>query len=89
VIATVADGRRHWHSTHIRRLGLVEVEEMVQKVRAAAEARRSHDFLIIARTDARIHGSPLPIMERLTGFQEFLDIIGLPEIRELDRRFAH
>ena len=37
----------------------------------------------------RMHGSPLPIMERLTGFQEFLDITGLPEIRELDRRFAH
>jgi 2-methylisocitrate lyase-like PEP mutase family enzyme len=162
---------------------VVEVEEMVQKVRAAVEARRSDDFLIIARTDARAvegldralerarryreagadmlfveapesedevvavakafpdvplllnwaeggktpplsrerlqelgyslilfplsalfiatlamreslvelrkHGSPLPIMDRLTGFQEFLDIIGLPEIRELDRRFAH
>ena len=37
----------------------------------------------------RMHGSPLPIMQRLTGFQEFLDITGLPEIRELDRRFAH
>ena len=37
----------------------------------------------------RMHGSPLPIMERLTGFQEFLDITGLPEIRKLDRRFAH
>jgi len=28
-------------------------------------------------------------MDRLTGFQEFLDIIGFPEIREFDRRFAH
>jgi len=37
----------------------------------------------------RMHGSPLPIMQRLTGFQEFLDITGLPEIQELDRRFAH
>ena len=168
---------------HLQDKHLVEVEEMVQKVRAAVEARHSDDFLIIARTDARAvegvdralerarryreagadmlfveapesedevvavakafpdvplllnwaeggktpplsrerlqelgyslilfplsalfiathamqeslvelrkHGSPLPIMDRLTGFQEFLDIIGLPEIRELDRRFAH
>ena len=168
---------------HMQDKHVVEVEEMVQKVRASVEARRSGDFLIIARTDARAvegldralerarryreagadmlfveapesedevvavakafpdvplllnwaeggktpplsrerlqelgyslilfplsalfiatlamreslvelrkHGSPLPIMDRLTGFQEFLDIIGLPEIRELDRRFAH
>jgi carboxyvinyl-carboxyphosphonate phosphorylmutase len=168
---------------HMQDKHVVEVEEMVQKVRAAVEARRSDDFLIIARTDApavegldralerarryreagadvlfveapesedevvavakafpdvplllnwaeggktpplsrerlqelgyrlilfplsalfiathamrenlaqlRTHGSPLPIMDRLTGFQEFLDIVGLPEIRELDRRFAH
>ena len=168
---------------HMQDKHVVEVEEMVQKVRAAVEARHSDDFLIIARTDARAvegvdralerarryreagadmlfveapesedevvavakafpdvplllnwaeggktpplsrerlqelgyslilfplsalfiatlamreslvelrkHGSPLPIMDRLTGFQEFLDIIGLPEIRELDRRFAH
>ena len=168
---------------HMQNKHVVEADEMVQKVRAAVEARRSDDFLIIARTDARavegldralerarryreagadvlfveapesedevvavakafpgvplllnwaeggktpplsrerlqelgyslilfplsalflathamreslvqlrMHGSPLPIMERLTGFQEFLDITGLPEIRELDRRFAH
>ncbi len=168
---------------HMQDKHVIEAEEMVQKVRAAVEARRSDDFLIIARTDARAvegldralerarryreagadvlfveapesedevaavakafpdvplllnwaeggktpplprerlqelgyslilfplsalflatramreslvqirtHGSPLAIMDRLTGFQEFLDIIGLPEIRELDRRFAH
>lgn len=168
---------------HMEDKHVVEVEEMVQKVRAAVEARRSHDFLIIARTDARAvegldqalerarryreagadvlfveapesedevvavakafpdvplvlnwaeggktpplsrerlqelgyslilfpltalfvatlamreslvqlrtHGSPLPIMDRLTGFREFLDIVGLPEIRALDQRFAH
>jgi 2-methylisocitrate lyase-like PEP mutase family enzyme len=168
---------------HMQDKHVVEVEEMVQKVRAAVEARRSDDFLIIARTDARAvegldralerarryraagadmlfveapesedevvavarafpdvplllnwaeggktpplsrerlqelgyslilfplsalfiathamreslvqlrkHGSPLPIMGRLTGFREFLDIVGLPEIRALDQRFAH
>jgi 2,3-dimethylmalate lyase len=167
---------------HMQDKHVIEAEEMVQKVRAAVAARRSDDFLIIARTDARAvegldralerarryreagadvlfveapesedevaavakafpdvplllnwaeggktpplprerlqelgyslilfplsalflatramreslvqirtHGSPLPIMDRLTGFQEFLDIIGFPEIRELDRRFA-
>jgi 2,3-dimethylmalate lyase len=168
---------------HMQDKHVVDVEEMVQKVRAAVEARRSDDFLIIARTDARAvegldralerarryreagadvlfveapesedevvavakafpdvplllnwaeggrtpplsrerlqelgyslilfplsalfiathamreslvqlrtHGSPLPIMGRLTGFREFLDIVGLPEIRALDQRFAH
>jgi 2,3-dimethylmalate lyase len=37
----------------------------------------------------RTHGTPLSIMDRLTGFGEFLDIVGLPEIRALDQRFAH
>ena len=32
---------------------VVPVEEMVQKVRAACAARKSHDFFILARTDAR------------------------------------
>jgi carboxyvinyl-carboxyphosphonate phosphorylmutase len=168
---------------HMENKHVIDADEMVQKVRAAVEARRSEDFLIIARTDARAvegleralerarryreagadllfveapeseeeviavadafpdvpllfnwaeggktpplsrervkelgfrlilfplsalfvatramreslvqirtHGSPLPVMDRMVGFQEFLDIIGLPEIRELDRRFAH
>jgi carboxyvinyl-carboxyphosphonate phosphorylmutase len=168
---------------HMENKHVIDADEMVQKVRAAVEARRSEDFLIIARTDARAveglegalerarryreagadvlfveapeseeeviavadafpdvplllnwaeggktpplsrervkelgfrlilfplsalfmatramreslvqirtHGSPLPIMDRMVRFQEFLDIIGSPEIRELDRRFAH
>ena len=32
---------------------VVPMEDMVRKIRVAAEARRSSDFLIIARTDAR------------------------------------
>ena len=36
---------------------VIAAEEMVAKIRAAADARRSQDFLIIARTDARAgHG---------------------------------
>ena len=38
---------------HMQDKHVIEAEEMVQKVRAAVEARRSEDFLIIARTDAR------------------------------------
>jgi hypothetical protein len=37
----------------------------------------------------RSHGSPIPVLDQLLGFQQFLDLIGLPEIRELEKRFAH
>ena len=38
---------------HLERKTLVPTAEMVRRVRAAAEARRDPDFLLIARTDAR------------------------------------
>src|ERR687885_2526502 len=38
---------------HMEGKQLIPGEEMVQKIRAAAAARRSPDFLLIARTDAR------------------------------------
>ncbi len=38
---------------HFEGKKLITVEEMVVKIRAACEARRSDDFFIIARTDAR------------------------------------
>lgn len=38
---------------HMEGKRLVSVEEMVGKIRAATEARRDPDFVIIARTDAR------------------------------------
>jgi 2-methylisocitrate lyase-like PEP mutase family enzyme len=42
---------------HFSGKDVVPATEMVAKVRAAAEARRSEDFLVIARTDARaVHG---------------------------------
>jgi carboxyvinyl-carboxyphosphonate phosphorylmutase len=168
---------------HMEGKQVIDAGEMVEKVRAAVEARRSEDFLIISRTDARAvegidaalerarryreagadvlfveapqseeeviavaeafpdvpllfnwleggktppvslkrlkelgfslilfpigtllaatrsmrevlaeirtHGSPIPVMDRLLGFEEFLDLIGMPEIRELEERFAH
>ncbi len=167
---------------HMEGKQVIPATEMAQKLRAAVEARRSSDFLIIARTDARAvegmasalerarlyrqagadvlfveapqteeeiatvarrfpdvpllfnwaeggktpavplarlreldyaivifpigtllaatrairevlakireAGTPMPVMERLVPFQEFLDFIGLPEVRELEQRFA-
>ena len=167
---------------HLEGKQVVEASEMVEKVRAAVEARHSEDFVIIARTDARAGegleealerarryreagadvlfveapqseeevaavaeafpdtpllfnwveggktptmelerlkvlgfrliifpistlltatqairealtqiraaGSPLPIMDQLLPFEEFTDFIGMPEIQELEERFA-
>jgi carboxyvinyl-carboxyphosphonate phosphorylmutase len=36
----------------------------------------------------RADGTPIDVQPSLLGFGEFLDFIGLPEIHELDRRFA-
>jgi 2,3-dimethylmalate lyase len=36
----------------------------------------------------REEGTPMAVMERLVPFQEFLEFIGLPEVRELEQRFA-
>jgi 2-methylisocitrate lyase-like PEP mutase family enzyme len=33
-------------------------------------------------------GTPLPVLDELPAFDEFLDLIGLPEIRSLESRFA-
>src|SRR5437762_547677 len=38
---------------HLAGKEIVPVEEMVEKIRAAARARRDADFVIVARTDAR------------------------------------
>jgi methylisocitrate lyase len=38
---------------HVAGKSLVDVEEMMEKINAAAAARRDPDFMIIARTDAR------------------------------------
>jgi hypothetical protein len=39
---------------------------------------------------ARIHtdGTPLSVMDQLLPLGEFIDLIGLPEIKDLEERFA-
>lgn len=48
---------------HFDEKRLVPTEEMVQKIRAATDARRDDDFVIIARTDARA----------VTGFEDAVE----------------
>lgn len=38
---------------HLAGKSLIDVDEMTQRIKAAVAARRDHDFMIIARTDAR------------------------------------
>ncbi|MEW4566687.1 methylisocitrate lyase [Tautonia sp. JC769] len=47
------DQRNPKRCGHLDHKQLVSPEEMAQKIRAAVEARRDPDFLLIARTDAR------------------------------------
>jgi carboxyvinyl-carboxyphosphonate phosphorylmutase len=34
-------------------------------------------------------GTPAPVLGRMTPFQEFIDFLGLPEVRNLEHRFGH
>ncbi len=36
----------------------------------------------------RVAGTPLPVLDELPGFDEFLDLIGLPEVRQLEGRYG-
>ena len=49
---------------------------------AATQAMRA----ALARVKA--DGTPIELLPSLPGFDEFLDFIGLPEVRELEQRFA-
>jgi carboxyvinyl-carboxyphosphonate phosphorylmutase len=40
-------------------------------------------------TQMRSAGTPIPVMDRLVGFDDFNELIGLPEIRALEHRFTH
>jgi 2,3-dimethylmalate lyase len=41
-----------------------------------------------ALAELRIAGTPLPVLDRLPAFDEFLELIGLPEVRELELRYG-
>lgn len=55
---------------HFEGKAVVPVQEMVQKVRAAVDARRSGDFLVIARTDARAVEGMDAAIERAAAYRE-------------------
>lgn len=55
---------------HIEGKQLIPKEEMAEKIRAAAEAKESKDFTIIARTDARAVEGLKKAMERGTLYRE-------------------
>ena len=66
----------------LRDLGFRLVIFPVGTLLAATQAIRS----VLAET--RAAGTPIPVVDRLLGFQGFVQFIGLPEIQELERRFA-
>ncbi len=55
---------------HLAGKSIVDVEEMVAKVKAAAAARRDRDFMIIARTDARSVEDFARTMKRAEKYRE-------------------
>jgi 2-methylisocitrate lyase-like PEP mutase family enzyme len=55
---------------HFDGKGVISLEEMVQKIHAAVDARDSHDLQIIARTDARAVFSLEVALERAVAFKE-------------------
>jgi 2,3-dimethylmalate lyase len=55
---------------HMEGKQLIPGEEMVQKIRAAAVARRSPDFLLIARTDARAVEGLDAALQRARSYRE-------------------
>src|ERR1051326_6550316 len=55
---------------HMENKHVIATDEMVVKVRAAVEARRSEDFLIIARTDARAVEGLDQALERARRYRE-------------------
>jgi 2,3-dimethylmalate lyase len=55
---------------HMEGKQIIPGEEMVQKIRAAAAARRSPDFLLIARTDARAVEGLDAALQRARSYRE-------------------
>jgi len=79
-----AEGGKTPAVTHefLRELGFKLVIFPLTIMLAATEAIRS----ALARIKA--DGTPIELVPSMLGFGDFLDFIGMPEIRELERRFA-
>src|SRR5216683_4483156 len=70
---------------------VIPLEEMVPKVRAACDARRDHNFVIIARTDALAVNGWDDVVRRCQAYREAgADLIFVDGIRTLDdmKRYA-
>jgi 2-methylisocitrate lyase-like PEP mutase family enzyme len=65
----------------LRELGFAIVIFPISTLLTATAAIRE---ALAAIAEAR---TPIPILERIPSFAEFLDFIGLPEIGELEQRF--
>jgi carboxyvinyl-carboxyphosphonate phosphorylmutase len=66
----------------VRELGFALVIMPVTTLFAATQAVRA------ALAAVREAGTPLPVLGREIAFDDFLDVIGLPEIRHLEERFG-
>lgn len=73
---------------HLSGKHVVSVDEMVKKIRAAVEARRDENFIIIARTDARgVYGLEEAIWRAQAYVEAGADVI-FPEALESKEEFA-
>jgi 2-methylisocitrate lyase-like PEP mutase family enzyme len=63
-------------------LGFALVLMPITTLLAATRAMQS------ALAEIRLAGTPMPVLDRLPAFDEFLDLIGLPEVRELELRYG-
>jgi 2-methylisocitrate lyase-like PEP mutase family enzyme len=79
-----AEGGRTPRVSHrfLRELGFKLVIFPISTLLAATAAMRS------ALAQIKAEGTPINLLSSLLPFDEFLDFIGMPEICELDRRFA-
>lgn len=71
---------------HFAGKSVIAVEEMVSKIKAAADARRDNDFVIIARTDAYSVEGYAAALERADRYVEAgADMIFVEELRTVEQ----
>lgn len=75
---------------------VIPVEEMVQKIKAAADTRHDDDFVIIARTDARTNHGLEEALRRGKAYEEAgADVLfiespeSVDELRKINQTFPH